>query len=74
MRMYPSLLTVNQHNYYWRDYRGTIPDDAVRYEGLYVAQVSYNGVLPATLYPDKKEAVTECQGHRISITTGIKVY
>ncbi|GJQ68819.1 hypothetical protein Trydic_g19807 [Trypoxylus dichotomus] len=63
----------NQHNYFWRDYRGTIPSDALEVEGLYVAQIPYNGALPATLYPEKKEAVSECEGHRVVVKEGIKL-
>ncbi|KAI4454292.1 hypothetical protein MML48_9g00012273 [Holotrichia oblita] len=63
----------NQHNYFWRDYKGTIPDDAFEFEGLVVAQIPYNGLLPATLYPKSNEAVSECFGRKVSTKTDIKV-
>lgn len=68
------LLSVNEHNYYWRSYNRSIPEDALEYEGLYIAQVLYNGLLPATLYPKEMRAVTECEGRRIVLYGGIRVY
>ncbi|KRT84882.1 hypothetical protein AMK59_2754 [Oryctes borbonicus] len=66
-------LADDKHSYFWREYTGTIPDDAVRFEDLYIAQIPYNGLLPATLYSGKKEAVSECFGRRVTMTTGIKI-
>ncbi|KAI4454256.1 hypothetical protein MML48_9g00013386 [Holotrichia oblita] len=63
----------NQHNYFWRDYKGTVPDDAFEVEGLLVAQIPCNGLLPATLYPKSNKAVSTCFGWRRSTKTDIKV-
>ncbi|KAI4464728.1 hypothetical protein MML48_3g00012081 [Holotrichia oblita] len=63
-----------QHNYYWRDYKGTIPEDAVNGTAdLYIAQVYYEGILPATVYPSTKQAVTECRGARRILKYPIKI-
>lgn len=63
-----------QHNYYWRDYSGYIPEDAVNGTAdLYVAQAYYEGILVGTLYPDRKVVVTERNGQRKVITHPIKV-
>ncbi|GJQ68813.1 hypothetical protein Trydic_g19801 [Trypoxylus dichotomus] len=71
--LYYLAVAGNKHSYYWRDYTGTIPDDAVRFENLYIAQIPYNGFLPATLYSDRKEAVTECYGRKVTMKQGIKI-
>ncbi|KRT82451.1 hypothetical protein AMK59_3280 [Oryctes borbonicus] len=63
-----------EHNYYWRDYRSKIPDDAIKgTSNLYISQVYFEGNLPATLYPQRNEAVTECRGHKRVIKYPVKV-
>ncbi|GJQ78247.1 hypothetical protein Trydic_g2575 [Trypoxylus dichotomus] len=61
------------HHYYWRDYWGEIPHDAISYAGIYVAQIPNNGILPAGLYPETKEAITEVFEHKVVETKSIKV-
>lgn len=51
-----------------RDYCGRLPFDAVSSDGIYVAQLLYNAsLLPAILYPDIQEAVTDCTERKIQI-------
>lgn len=59
--------------YQWRDYTGSLPLDALHFNGLYVAQVYYKGFLPSTLYPQKREAWTVYNGEKVIMKQGIKV-
>ncbi|KAI4454291.1 transposable element tc3 transposase-like protein [Holotrichia oblita] len=62
-----------EHNYYWRDYRGTIPDDAFSgAENLYVAQISSYWLMPGTFDAKTKEAYTE-QGKKVIAKNNFKV-
>lgn len=63
------------HDVYWRDYiDGYIPPDAFpSQEGLYIGQMPLNGILPGTIYPNKKVIVSECCTGRKEATAGIKV-
>lgn len=62
-----------EHDYYWRDYRGTIPDDCYNVaENLYVAQVVSFWLMPGTFDARTKEAYTE-QGDKITVKDNIKV-
>ncbi|XP_022906611.1 uncharacterized protein [Onthophagus taurus] len=61
---------------YWRDYRGTIPRDAVPTDhGTYIAQViiENGGIVPGTLYPDRKVAVSEAPSGRVEFLNNIKI-
>ncbi|XP_022907889.1 uncharacterized protein [Onthophagus taurus] len=61
---------------YWRDYKGTIPNDAVPTDnGTCIAQVilANCGNVPGTLYQHKKVAVTESSGKRVEFLSNIKV-
>ncbi|XP_063917326.1 uncharacterized protein LOC135133026 [Zophobas morio] len=68
-------------DYYWRDFRGKIPPDAI--EGgmtasgtpFYVAQVYIKkyGLLPATVFRNKPEAVANAHGKKLETTENIKV-
>lgn len=61
--------------YYWRDYYGALPSDAIGFDGIYIAQVLYkDGLLPGSLYPYKKQAVIECCGGKWNRTEQIKVF
>lgn len=61
------------HHYYWRDYWGDLPHDAIGFTGIYIAQIPNHGILPASLYPDTKEAVAEVFGDKIIEKKNIKV-
>ncbi|KAI4464727.1 hypothetical protein MML48_3g00012080 [Holotrichia oblita] len=72
------LLTLSsgniQHNYYWRDYKDIIPEDAINGTAdLYIGQVYYEGILAGTFYPTAKQVVTECRGERRIIKYPIKI-
>ncbi|XP_022908628.1 uncharacterized protein [Onthophagus taurus] len=61
---------------YWRDYKGTIPNDAVPTDnGTYIAQVilASGGNIPGTLYQYKKVAVSAASGKRLEFLNNIKV-
>ncbi|KAJ3645971.1 hypothetical protein Zmor_023586 [Zophobas morio] len=67
--------------YYWRDFYGKIPPDAI--EGgrtaagtpFYVAQVYIRNfeLLPAMVFPNKPEAITSAYNKELKPTTHIKV-
>ncbi|GJQ79853.1 hypothetical protein Trydic_g18302, partial [Trypoxylus dichotomus] len=62
-----------EHDYYWRDYRGTIPDDAFSgAEDLYIAQVVSYWLLPGTFNAKTKEVYTE-QGDKVTIRDNFKI-
>ncbi|KAF5287607.1 hypothetical protein FQA39_LY15810 [Lamprigera yunnana] len=67
--------------YYWRDYYGKIPSDAVQ-GGLdkqgnptYIGQVYIKGfeLLPATIYKESKKAVTSAYNIRMEVDKDIKI-
>ncbi|KAJ3645969.1 hypothetical protein Zmor_023585 [Zophobas morio] len=76
-----SGMAKEEIDYYWRDFRGKIPPDAI--EGgmtasgtpFYVAQVYIKkyGLLPATVFRNKPEAVANAHGKKLETTENIKV-
>nr|XP_022899746.1 uncharacterized protein LOC111413119 [Onthophagus taurus] len=74
-----SIITISRIStevieYYWRDYIGEIPKDAVEASpGLYIGQIPYNGLLPGTIYPLKQVAVSSGDGHKIESKDGVKI-
>jgi hypothetical protein len=68
-------------DYYWRDFKGKIPEDAV--EGglspsgrpFYVAQAYFpkTGLLPANVFPGKSEALSSGLGKEMKTNAHVKV-
>lgn len=52
---------------------GYLPYDGVSFEGVYVAQIPGHGMLPASFYPETKEAVSEVFGKKLVSKIYIKV-
>ncbi|KAK9745146.1 Protein of unknown function (DUF3421) [Popillia japonica] len=70
-----SLIGAIQHDVYWRDFiDGYIPEDAfMGDENLYIGQMPLNGILPGTIYPDRKLMISECCTGRKEATVGVKI-
>ncbi|GJQ78249.1 hypothetical protein Trydic_g2577 [Trypoxylus dichotomus] len=65
-------LTTGAHDYCWKDYIEDLPSCAISTRGIIIAQVAYNGILPAGFYWSTKTAVTEWSGKKIVVTQAIK--
>nr|XP_022906825.1 uncharacterized protein LOC111418516 [Onthophagus taurus] len=54
------------NDYYWRDYNGSIPNDAIAVDDdLYIGQIySHSSVIPGSLFPERNKFIYEYIGQR----------
>ncbi|KAF5297400.1 hypothetical protein FQR65_LT01331 [Abscondita terminalis] len=75
------IVTEGRHvpGYYWRDFDGTIPDDALpggidsTNKPIYIGQVFATYLIPAKIYSNDKQAYYEYGGKEFSVTENIKI-
>ncbi|KAK4873274.1 hypothetical protein RN001_015303 [Aquatica leii] len=76
------LFAVNAHyvpGFYWRDFDGTVPDDALpggtdlNGKPIYIGQVYAYYLIPAKIYKNDKRAYYEYGGEELNVTENIKI-